>query len=62
MGRFLIGVLEVRNSALLASARDFSEQEEELLMPIAAQAGVTLAHLLYMDTVQQLQVGARPPL
>ena len=52
----MIGVLEVRNSALLASARDFSEQEEELLMPIAAQAGVTLAHLLYMDTVQQLQV------
>ena len=45
----LLGVLEVRNAPLMAVARDFGEQDEELLLPIAAQAGVTLANLIYSD-------------
>ena len=45
----LLGVLELRNSPLMAAAKDFGEQEEELLMPIVAQAGVTLANLIYSD-------------
>lgn len=45
----LLGVLEVRNSAVMDVARDFDERDEELFLPVAAQTGVTLSNLIYSD-------------
>eukprot|EP01043_Picozoa_sp_COSAG02_P041166 COSAG02_NODE_3391_length_6821_cov_16.598929_2_plen_1453_part_00 len=45
----LLGVLEVRNTGIIGPARDFDERDEELLLPIAAQTGVTLSNLVYND-------------
>jgi adenylate cyclase len=45
----LLGVLEVRNTGIIGPARDFDERDEELLLPIAAQTGVTLSNLIYSD-------------
>ena len=51
--KLLLAVLELRNSACrtaaLEPAKDFDEQDEELMLAIAAQAGVTLANVLYSD-------------
>ena len=45
----LLGVLEVRNAGILGAARDFDERDEELLLPVASQTGVTLSNLIYSD-------------